>query len=237
MFTAAEFRLIREGCPEKLYSLLENLKIKKPIWNKDDEFKIYADLDDEIINKLCEKMNSDSIIDGYTKLMTLGDLHFDYSETDNELLATILKEQEKIQDRLKEKIIESEKISALPPEVESVEFDYSNVKIEFSRADFEIGIPSHNKKLVLSNRTKLQIPQDLSTQIKNLICDYLRIKENYNIVEAVEVSVKTKNGTYRQKISTSQKNTMQPEPLPFTQNELSEIVTALQLVEEIIKAI
>lgn len=96
MFTAAEFRIIREDCPEKLDSLLENLGIKKPVWNKDDEFKIYADLDDEIINKLCERMNSDSIIDGYTKLMILGDLHFDYSETDNELLATILKEQGKI---------------------------------------------------------------------------------------------------------------------------------------------
>ena len=237
MFTAAEFRLIREDCPEKLDSLLENLGIKKPVWNKDDEFKIYADLDDEIINKLCEKMNSDSIIDGYTKLMTLGDLHFDYSETDNELLATILKEHEQIQERLKEKIIESKKISALPPAVEPVEFNYSDVEIDFSRADFEIGIPSHKKKLVLSNRTKLSFPPDLATQIKNLVCDYLRIKENYSVVEAVEVSVKTKNGIYPEKSSPRQKNTARPEPPPFTPDKLSDIVKSLNLVEDIIKAI
>ena len=81
MFTAAEYRLIREDCPKKLDSLLENLKIEKPTWNEGEEFEIYAKLDDEIISKLCEKMDSESIIDGYTKLMKLGDLHFDYSET------------------------------------------------------------------------------------------------------------------------------------------------------------
>jgi len=233
MFTAAEFRLICEDCPEKLDSLLENLGIKKPAWNKDDEFKIYADLDDEIINKLCERMNSDSIIDGYTKLMTLGDLHFDYSETDNELLATILKEQEKIQERLKEKIIESKKISALPPADEPVESDYSDVEIVFSRADFEFGI----SKLVLKNREKLKFHQDLATQIKNLVCDCLRKEGNYNVVKAIEISVKTENVTYRPKFSTSQKNTAQPEKPPFTQNEFSEVVKSLSLVEDIIKSI
>ena len=237
MFTAAEFKLIREDCPEKLDSLLENLGIKKPVWNKDDEFKIYADLDDEIIKKLCEKMNSDSIIDGYTKLMTLGDLHFDYSETDNELLATILKEHEQIQERLKEKIIESEKISALPPSVEPVEFNYSKVKIEFSRADFEIGIPMPEKKLTLKERKILSFPQDLATQIKNLICDYLREKEPHNVIEAIEVSVKTKNGIYPEKSSPRPKNIARHEPPPFTPDKLSDIVKSLNLVEDIIKAI
>lgn len=236
MFTAAEFRLIFENCPEKLDALLSNLKIKKPILNKDDEFKIYAELDDKIINSLCEKMKSESIIDGYTKLMNLGNLHFDYSETDNELLETILAEQKKIQTRL-EKILESEKIFSLPPEVELTEFDYSNVEIEFARANFNIGIPMHNKKLVLNNRTKFQVSQDLKMQIKNLICDYLRVKENYNVIEAIEVSVKTKTGTYPEKSPPHQKNTTRPEPPPFTQKELSDVVQSLNLVEDIIKSI
>ena len=41
-------------------------------------------------------MKSESIIDGYTNLITLGGLQFNYSETDNELLATILQNKEKI---------------------------------------------------------------------------------------------------------------------------------------------
>ena len=237
MFTAAEYRLIREDCPKKLDSLLENLKIEKPTWNEGEEFEIYAKLDDEIISKLCEKMDSESIIDGYTKLMKLGNLHFDYSETDNELLATILNKREKIQECLQEKIDAYKKISALPPEVEPREFDYSKVKIEFSRADFEIGIPMPEKKLTLKERKILSFPQDLATQIKNLICDYLREKEPHNVIEAIEVSVKTKNGIYSVKSSSRPKNIARPESPPFTPDKLSDVVKSLNLVEDIIKSI
>ena len=237
MFTAVEFKLIREKCPEKLDALLANLKIEKPNWNVGDEFRIYEKLDDEIVSKVCQLLKSNAVIVGYEKLLAMGDLKFDYSKTDNEILNEVLHFEKQIKNRLQEKLVEYEKISTLPPEVETVEFDYSNVKIEFSRADFEIGIPSHNKKLVLSNREKLTLPQDLATQIKNLICDYLRIKENYNVVKAVEVSVKTKNGTYPEKSSPRQKNTARPEPPPFTQDELSEVVKSLRLVEDIIKSI
>ena len=96
MFTAAEFRLIQKNCPEKLDALLENLRIKKSDWNSGNEFKIYEKLDDEIVSRVCRLMKSESIIDGYTNLITLGGLQFNYSETDNELLATILQNKEKI---------------------------------------------------------------------------------------------------------------------------------------------
>lgn len=91
MFTAAEYRLIRGECLSDLRKLLAMLNISEPNWNGGDEFRIYETVDDEIINRVCRLMKSESIIDGYTKFMKFGNLHFDYSETDNELLATILK--------------------------------------------------------------------------------------------------------------------------------------------------
>ena len=91
MFTAAEYRLIRENCLADLKKLLAMLHISEPNWNDGDEFRIYEKVDDEIVNRVCRLMKSESVIDGYTKLMKLGNLHFDYSETDNELLAAIVK--------------------------------------------------------------------------------------------------------------------------------------------------
>ena len=96
MFTAAEYRLIRENCLSDLQKLLAMLNISEPNWNGGDEFRIYEKVDDEIINRVCRLMKSESIIDGYTKLMKFGNLHFDYSETDNELLATILKNKNSV---------------------------------------------------------------------------------------------------------------------------------------------
>ena len=93
MFTAAEFRLIRENCLSDLQKLLSMLNIKEPNWQSGDEFVIYEKLDDEIVERVCRLMKSESVIEGYTNLMTFGGLHFNYSETDNELLATILQNQ------------------------------------------------------------------------------------------------------------------------------------------------
>lgn len=241
MFTAAEFRLIREKCPEKLESLLDNLSIEKPNWNGDDEFASYAALDDKIVDSLCAKLKSESIIDGYTKLMTLGGLPFDYSETDNELLAAILTEQEKIQSNLTDKISTYEPVEPVEPTPEIEQYDYSNVKIEFSRADFELGIPMHGSKFTLSNRKILPLPKDLQTQIKNLICEHLCKAEPYNVVEAIEISVKTKHDVqaeyYAKKNLTKSSIKPKSDPPPFTSNELSDALTTLNLVEDIIKAI
>lgn len=94
MFTAAEYRLIRENCLADLQKLLAMLNMSEPNWNVGDEFRIYEKVDEGIIERVCRLMKSESVIEGYTKLMTLGGLPFDYSETDNELLATILKNKD-----------------------------------------------------------------------------------------------------------------------------------------------
>lgn len=241
MFTAAEFRLIREKCPEKLESLLDNLSIEKPNWNGDNEFESYAALDDKIVDSLCTKLKSESIIDGYTKLMTLGGLPFDYSETDNELLAAILTEQEKIQSNLTDKISTYEPVEPVEPTPEIEQYDYSNVNMEFSRADFELGTQITGRKFTLSNRKILRLPKDLQTQIKNLICEHLCKEEPDNVVEAIEISVKTKRDVpaeyYPRKNLAQSSIKPKSDPPPFTSNELSDALTTLNLVEDIIKAI
>lgn len=237
MFTAAEFRLIRERCPDKLNVLLKNLGIEKPNWNDDKEFEIYAKLDDEIVNRICRRMKSESIIEGYTNLMTLGGLHFDYSETDNELLSTILADKEKIQNGLEEKLTEAETFEPVV-EVENEVYDYSRVEIEFSRAEFKLGFPLNFE---LRNRKILGMPPALAMQIKNLICEYFTKKEPFNIIEAIEVSINTRNGTAaeygRVKNNILSKDKPTPEPPPFNQDELSEVMDSLKLVEDVVKSI
>ena len=96
MFTAAEYRLIREKCPGDFQKLLAKLGIAEPNWNSGDEFRIYEKVDDEIIFRLCQLMKSESIIDGYTKLLKFGGVHFDYSETDNEMLERIVQNKDAV---------------------------------------------------------------------------------------------------------------------------------------------
>lgn len=96
MFTAAEYRLIREHGYGELQKLFAKLGIAEPNWNAGGEFKIYEKIDDEIISRLCQLMKSESIIDGYTKLLKFGGVHFDYNETDNELLGKIVQSQDAV---------------------------------------------------------------------------------------------------------------------------------------------
>lgn len=96
MFNATEFRQIRTVCPEDLTILLHKLGITLPNWEDGDEFKIYAQLDDRITNQMSHLMKSDSVIGGYMDLLSLGKVPFDYSETDNELLAKVISNRDKI---------------------------------------------------------------------------------------------------------------------------------------------
>ena len=94
MFIPAQFRAIRENCLSDFQSLLAKLSISSPNWDG-DEFAIYDKLDDEITKKLCRLMNSSSPIDGYIKLLKFGNIAYDFSETDDELLEKIIANKEK----------------------------------------------------------------------------------------------------------------------------------------------
>lgn len=217
MFTAAEYRLIREHCPEKLDALLENLNIPKPDWESDDEisrFSSYEELDDKIIQTLCEKMKSGTIIDGYTELMKLGNLPFDYSETDNELLSKLVQNKNVLESLLMKKIMAAKTAPAKP--ASAPKYDYSQTKV-----------------VLLKNRKMLSTHVDFTNKLRNFICKYFEKLEPYNVLEAIEISIKTKNGVYEPaRVESAPKIT----PPPFSQQELSSVLESLQLVEEIIKS-
>ena len=96
MFTVSAFKLMRRNCKEDLDKLLDLLRINKPNWDRDDEFKISKDLDNEIDKKLCASLKSDSDIDGYAKLLEIGNVKFSFSETRKELIEKILANRDKI---------------------------------------------------------------------------------------------------------------------------------------------
>ena len=107
MFNAAEFRLIRTNCLPQMETLLQNLSIAKPNWNMGDEYRLYEQLDEEITRNICRLMKSSSIIDGYSYLLKLGNISYDFSETDKELLGKIVSNKDKI-------IQSAEKASKIP---------------------------------------------------------------------------------------------------------------------------
>lgn len=100
MFTPTELQFIRKKSPTDFDALLSRLAIA--IDNTiDDEDKLYEKIDDDLTRKLSALMKSSSVIAGYTTLLELGGIVYDYSETDNELLAKIVANREKILDAVR----------------------------------------------------------------------------------------------------------------------------------------
>ena len=95
MFVAVEFQNMRSRCPSELETLLKKLSVPKPDWSG-DEYRTYEQLDNDITRKICAAMKSSSVIEGYTNLLKLGGVSYDYSETDNELLDKIISNGDKI---------------------------------------------------------------------------------------------------------------------------------------------
>ena len=86
MFTADEIQLMKTKCPSELEKFLNKLSIRNPDSNGKDDFSVYGKLD----------MKSDSVVQGYTKLLDSGNVSYSYSETDHELLNKIVKNKNQI---------------------------------------------------------------------------------------------------------------------------------------------
>lgn len=99
MFTPSDFKLIQRICPTDLLQLLNLLGIDNQKMNfaGDNEFEKYEDLDAAIEEKICAKLQSKSVLEGYAKLLDSGRVAYSSSETRIELLKKILANREKIQ--------------------------------------------------------------------------------------------------------------------------------------------
>ena len=141
MFTSTELRNLKSKYKEDLVELLNKLDltdlsaalsnvIEEDGKNDFQSYDDYYDLDNKITSKVCDNLKSDSIIDGYTKLLKIGKVNFNYDETDNELLNKIIENKQRIIDGNNE-IIEQTKCQAVmpQPQVEQKSVDKSE-KIE-----------------------------------------------------------------------------------------------------------
>ena len=119
MFEAAEMQLIRANpnALQKFEELLDKLSIPRPDW-RGNEFRIYEKLDEEITKKICGLMKSYTTIDGYTNLLKLGGVPYDYSESYNQLLGMVVANRNKILRGLENlpKFVEVEVESSLEPQ-------------------------------------------------------------------------------------------------------------------------
>ncbi len=229
MFTAAEFRLIRERCPKKLDGLLEKLNIPKPDWEAGNEFRNYEALDEKIVNRLCRLMKSDSIINGYVKLLELGGIAVDYSETDNQLLNQIISHMNEINAGLGQHIRDSyrRKAAPLPPPVKAK--DYGDVKIEFFRLT--------QGSFLSNNRKKLPVSPSIEETIKKMICDQLSSNFPYLVIDDIQISLEMHEGAYNTRPIQTPVYTPTPEPPTFDYRQLSEAIESLKLADDIVKTI
>ena len=133
MFTAAEIQLIRAHCPSDFESLLRELSVSVD-WSG-DEYRIAEKVDDDITKKISALMKSSSIIAGYKSLLKIGGIVYDYGETDNELLAKVVANSEKILEVIRESHNELNawqnnfgNISPEPERVETLSMEVSDAK-------------------------------------------------------------------------------------------------------------
>lgn len=96
MFTASDFKIMARKCPDARDKLLKLLGIRVALPFAEDDFKSYEDLDITIEKKIATKLNSDSVVDGYAKLLDTGGVAFSLSETNTEMLSKILANRDKI---------------------------------------------------------------------------------------------------------------------------------------------
>ena len=99
MFTAEIFQRIRSRCLPEFESLLNRLDIRVD-WSGDDEYRIYNRLYTDLTEKLCDKMKSRTIVEGYMSLLDLGGVTYEYGKYD-ELLDKVVANKVKILDAVR----------------------------------------------------------------------------------------------------------------------------------------
>jgi len=188
MFVPVEFQNMRSRCPSELKKLLEKLSIPIPDWNG-DEYRIYEKLDTELERKICDSMKSESIIEGYTSLLKLGGVDYDFSELDSELLDKIISNGDKILNAVREAnkkyelwkaergngLPALERIEALDVKVfdlpfDDISFNLRTAKALLKRDKPEIGnVRAYISDCIIKLETKREIPfEDISELLRKV---------------------------------------------------------------------
>lgn len=232
MFTAKEIQLLRKRSPNKWAALLNTLSINDLDWTGRDEIRLASDLDDIITSNLSRLMKSESVIGGYIDLLNLGNVPFDYSETDNELLRKIIDKREVIQEGVLH-----------PPLGQAKPSDNTVVKMkdDFSHVRCALWGKKHGaslRKFQISMESSITRPA-LAEKIKSVICEYWQEHEETDI-KSIDIVL---NLIARQEDNTSKESqplnrTEVEKTFPsFTPDEIEEVLKTLEIVNDAIRAI
>ena len=200
MFTAADFKLIQRICLTDLFQLLTLLNIdhQKMSFTSGDEFEKYSDLDKEIDKKICAKLNSTSVLEGYTKLLDRGKIPFNLSETRIELLKKILSNREKIQSPNSTATKDFDCTFNIAERSTFNIRDLSEIKSFAKSLKSNFTLPDIPEKITLTARKKeLYVSESAKSKIKKILREELR---GMNIDE-IAVSIISRPATGNNSVS------------------------------------
>ena len=264
MFSAAEMQLIRANCLNEFEKLLKRLSIPTPDWNAKDEFKIYDDVDADLTDRICKLMKSETLYDGYTNLLKLGGVSYDYSESYNQLLDMIIANRDKIIDAVRKQNTArsswQDKYSGLP-RMETSErlevqiataksFNTFDLRAKLNRAKNSLTDYSTGSLIRTSDPTKANARRLIEESFAELSANSLLSIERWEDckLEGVEDNIrrvamqKLDNGESSiiclkvRKVVERHERDIPPEPpeSPFSVREAEEALDVLERVREII---
>ena len=242
MFVAAEFQSVRRICLPELEKLLKLLSISVPDWSG-DEYRIYEKLDTELERKICTLLKSPSIIEGYTTLLKLGGVSYNFSETDNELLRKIVANKEKILRGLEnlpkfieeEVIVESQPIQKKTPSSQPKTKTITNEEHVTLKGPIALGV------LLIVAGLAVTFILGIGGIILALlgVASLIAGVRGKTIRTITTVPVETKTSTPQpvaQPVRQKQIVRKEIKP-PFTRNELQKVLDVLAQVDKIVRAI
>lgn len=243
MFTPTELQLIRKKSPTDFDALLSRLAIA--IDNTSgDEYRIYEKIDDDLTRKLSALMKSPSVIAGYTTLLELGGIAYDYSQTDNELLAKIVANKNKIQRGL-EKLPKFVEVEMDVPAAEPQPIQQPSTQTKMRTVTHEehrtlpgpiiLGIVLIVASLVLMFTVGIvgiiAALLGIASIVAGMRGKTVRTTETVPVVEKIPPAPQDVNQPARKKIVRKEAK------LPFTPNELQKIFDVLTQLDKIVRAI
>ena len=244
MFTVAELQLIKKNCPTEFDALLNRLSISIAR-TSDDEYRVYEELDADLMRQICALMKSPSVIVGYTTLLDIGGVAYDYSETDNELLAKVVANKNKIQlglERMPKFVeVEVEEFLSEPQPIQSTAPPQPKTKTITHEEHFTLKGPIILGSVLIVAGLVLMFMVGIGGIILALLG-----------VASVMAGVLGKTVKTTKTVLTDEKISLAPQPVrqsarkkivrqekkpPFTPNELQKILDVLTQLDKIVRAI
>ena len=240
MFSAAEMQLIRNHHEADYKALLNDLSLPPPVWKDgDDELRFYDDIDDKLTKELCALMKSSTLYDGYTELLKLGGVGYDYSETFNQMLGMVVANREKILRGLEhfpkfieeEVIIETQEIQQVSPSEQKNDTKHVFLPVPIGLGAVLILFAIFGLDHVIDDETVRKIVGGLLA-VSGIIFAGVGVKGKTVPVEE-KISI---TQTVTQPVRKKQIVRKEVKP-PFTRNELQRVLDVLMKVEKIVRAI